>query len=79
MADKSSNEIQLPTITFQSKRFNAQLGIRVGEVLADKLSCAPEDLVGVMDQVFPDSLKCANVQIMVNPFYPHYLSGDADR
>ena len=63
---QDQNGKRLPTITFQSKRFNAELGIKVGEVLADKLSCAPHDLVGVMDQVFSGTAGVINLSIPVS-------------
>jgi hypothetical protein len=54
-----------PTITFQSKKHNAELGMRLGEVLSDDLSCAPNDLIGVMDAVFQGTEKYITINIAV--------------
>jgi hypothetical protein len=61
--------VRLPTVTFQSKRHNAELGMKVGEVLADDLGCAPADLIGAMDSVLDTNEKHINVHISVlSPF-----------
>jgi hypothetical protein len=61
----SAEATRRPTITFQSKKHNAELGMRVGEILSDDLSCAPFDLIGAMDGVFQGGEKYITINLAV--------------